>query len=87
MTASPVTTHLVRSGSYSLAVDPETGLPRIGSPLDDIHVHRMRLGARVHWRITRMGRVLAVGTAWTWAGAMVKATAAAHRPGGWRGAR
>lgn len=87
MTASPVTTHLVRSGSYSLAVDPETGLPRIGSPLDDIHVHRMRLGARVHWRITRMDRVLREGAAWTQGGALVQAIAAAHRPGGWRGAR
>lgn len=86
MTAS---VFLVRSGQYSLANDPDTGLPRLGAGEPDIFAHVARRGWHVDWEITAgpTGEPLAWGRTWTVAGARVEAIRVAHRPGLPRGAR
>lgn len=79
MTAS---VFLARSGMYSLADDPDTGLPRLGAGEPDIFAHVARRGLAVDWEITagKYGEPLAWGRTWTRGGAWVEAIAAAHRP-------
>lgn len=86
MTAS---VFLARSGMYSLANDPATGLPRLGAGEPDIYAHVARRGLHVDWEITAgtFGEPLAWGRTWTVAGARIEAIAAAHRPSLPRGAR
>lgn len=80
---------MVRSGQYSLAPDPETGLPRLGAGEPDIFAHVDRRGWHVEWEITAgtFGEPLAWGRTWTVGGARVEAIAAAHKPSLLRGAR
>lgn len=72
----------VRSGTYSRA----TGVDSVAldrTPEPDIYAHRWRDGLRIRWSITAgpSGWGMEEGTALTRGGALVKATAAAHRPG------
>lgn len=78
-----VSVTLVRSGTYSRStgVDSEA-LDRTPEP--DIYAHVVRHGLHVDWYLTagRKGLFLdPCGMAWTRGGALVKATAAAHKPG------
>jgi len=73
----------LRTLAYSLAPDPDTGLPRQDAGAPEIWGHVERQRWHLYWRITAgpYGPVLGFGWTWTTGGAWVKALAASHRPG------